>query len=693
MEASQPNAKRKRLSHACTRCRSKKVRCDELEPNCTNCVRANVACVTIDPRTLTAARRREAQSQPAEASPSVLSYALAGTSGNQGVASQSPSQQDLAATADDEAESPAVSSPLLPVLPRFLHGNSLSVLTQWLDLAFARLGMTQRLHSTYKSIRASEKRPSYTGLTLGADDVLPPYAQVASTFSMTMGWLFPMSGGSTEDCNPIPSHPSPLHALMHAVNLAADVSDGARALSERCFGYAYNRLPEILEDTGPSALDSIRVFLLISLYLRWRDDVEKAWQILSLAVASIHNQSLHREHHRTPVPGSQDLFWSVFALDKLLSIELERKPMLTSVECNRALPPASDGRGGSIFRAVVDLSILQDEILDKLQSSRWHEEEAHASQNPTVLRQVVLQKVRLVGELDQKLLRFADNLPHGLRPTDYLYADSDSLPGLTLLAVQYYQAVFLVSRNALLINMQNAQSEIDKSLDGSPNANRLKNGMAVCANAARSILNILNHAEEAGVRSPVLTPYAPLMAMYALTIHIVRRQSPATAKVDLELQATAMNLIKNLISLQQTSGDGQCEKGSGLLQMLDRLHTFSASYISRSTQPGPAPNSTSTPADIFSAANNSERWRPHEMSARVMSPPQSPANQPLPSSGAIPIGAMLNDVGGATSAPGHYASAMPLPDLSNDWFADMGSDMAIDWDELALTLGLPTEWR
>jgi hypothetical protein len=241
--------------------------------------------------------------------------------------------------------------------------------------------------------------------------------------------------------------------------------------------------------------------------------------------------------------------------------------------------------------------------------------------------------------------------------------------------------------------MQNAQSEIDKSLEGSPNANRLKNGMAVCANAARSILNILNHAEEAGVRSPVLTPYAPLMAMYALTIHIVRRQSPATAKVDLELQATAMNLIKNSISLQQTSGDGQCEKGSGLLQMLDRLHTFSASYISRSTQPGPAPNSTSTPADTFSAANNSERWRPHDMSARVMSPPQSPANQPLPSSGAIPIGAMLNDVGGATSAPGHYASAMPLPDLSNDWFADMGSDMAIDWDELALTLGLPTEWR
>jgi hypothetical protein len=691
--ASRPNAKRKRLSHACTRCRSKKVRCDELEPNCTNCVRANVACVTFDPRTLTAARRREAQSQPAEASPSASSYGYAVTASHDEAARQSPAQHDLV-TADDEAESPAVSSPLLPVLPRFLNGNSLSVLTQWLDLAFARLGMTQRLHSTYKMIRASEKRPSYAGLTLRADDVLPSQPKVASAFSATMGWLFPISAGSIEDSAPATIHPSPLHALMYAVNLAADVSDSARALSERCFGYAFNRLPAILEETGDQALDSIRALVLMSVYLRWRDDVERAWQILSLAIASVHNQSLHREHSRTPLAGTQDLFWSVFVLDKLLSIELERKPMLTSAECNRTTPTASNGHDGSMFRAVVDLSMLQDEILEKLQSSRRREEEAHASQNPTVLRQVVQDKLRLVGELDQKLLRFADGLPHGLRPTDYLYADSDSLPGLTFLAVQYYQAVFLVSRNALLINMQSVQSEIDKTFEGSPNLNRLRSGMNVCANAARSILNVLNHAEEAGVRSPVLTPYAPLMAMYGITIHIVRRQSPATAKVDLELQATAMNLIRNSISLQQTSSNGFVEKGSGLLQMLDRLHKFSESYISRSTQPGTAANATSTLNNTSSAPTNAEQWRPHDMSTRVISPPQSPANQLPHTSGALPIGAMLNDIDGATSAPAYYGSTMPLPDLNNDWFMDMGNDaMAIDWDELALTLGLPTEWR
>ena len=75
------------------------------------------------------------------------------TGGLREVEPQEDQAQDGQA-AEDEAESPAVSSPLLPVLPRFLNGNSLSVLTKWLDLEFARLGMTQRLHSNYKTIRA-----------------------------------------------------------------------------------------------------------------------------------------------------------------------------------------------------------------------------------------------------------------------------------------------------------------------------------------------------------------------------------------------------------------------------------------------------------------------------------------------------------------------------------------------------------
>jgi hypothetical protein len=296
--------------------------------------------------------------------------------------------------------------------------------------------------------------------------------------------------------------------------------------------------------------------------------------------------------------------------------------------------------------------------------------------------------LRLVAELDHKLLRFADSLPHGIKPTEYLYADPEALPGVTFLAVQYYQAVFLVSRNALLINMEAVQSEIIRNFGGQPGSNRLKSGMHVCANAARSILNILNHAEEMGVRSPFLTPYAPLMAMYALTIHIVRRQSPATARVDLELQATAMNLIKKHNLLQQST-DKASSKDSGLLQMLERLHSFSASYIQQSSRPQPAVNSTVIPTESPAPVVNVEQWRPGDASTRVISPPQSPANNNPNAHGVSYIDAARPAMY-TTSMPGNAGMAVPPSVFNDDWFTDMGQDaMNIDWDELAMALGLP----
>jgi hypothetical protein len=716
METSQPPTKRKRLSHACTRCRTKKIRCDELEPKCTNCVRSSVNCVTFDPRTLASVQRREAQRQPDTSSPSVSNHALATSSafGDADVPRMSPQNVLPASIAES---SPAESSPLLPVLPRFLNGNSLSVLTQWLDLAFARLGMTQRLHRTYNDIRSREQRPKYASPALSMDEIrdnLSSYADTQRALSASLGQIFPIFENSSRDpalasdgpvelrnipepfpstemleavgqVEPMSGSPTPLHAIMHAISHAARGSDSNRQSAERCFGYAFGQLPTILEAT--EALDSLRALILMSLYLRWRNDVERAWQLLSLAVATVQNHGLHRDH-RTSIQGSQDIFWCVFVLDKLLSVELERKPMLSSADCNRSVSSSSESHGGAIFKSIVDLSKLQDEILEKLLHSRRAEEDAHESQNPTLLDGIIRDKLRLVAELDHKLLRFADSLPHGIKPTEYLYADPEALPGVTFLAVQYYQAVFLVSRNALLINMEAVQSEIIRNFGGQPGSNRLKSGMHVCANAARSILNILNHAEEMGVRSPFLTPYAPLMAMYALTIHIVRRQSPATARVDLELQATAMNLIKKHNLLQQST-DKASSKDSGLLQMLERLHSFSASYIQQSSRPQPAVNSTVIPTESPAPVVNVEQWRPGDASTRVMSPPQSPANH-NPNALGVSYSDAARPAMYTTSMPGNAGMAVPPSIFNDDWFTDMGQDaMNIDWDELAMALGLP----
>ena len=320
MEASQPSAKRKRLSHACSRCRAKKIRCDEQEPKCTNCVRANVSCVTFDPRTLASAQRREAQRQPSAASPTTSNYARPTSSQWGDIGQTSTSPQDGPNIQVSEP-SPAESSPLLPVLPRFLNGNSLSVLTQWLDLAFARLGMSHRLHRTYNEIRAREQRPMYAQIEAGdIRTLLPTYAQAKASLPSSLSQVFPIlepvtldpslaamdvseppylsrispSNGmleAIERASPIPDGPTPIHALLHAVSRAIGAFDSDRRSSERCFAYAFGQLPALLETSH--ALDSLRALVLMSLYLRWRDDIEKAWQILSLAVAFVQKQGLH----------------------------------------------------------------------------------------------------------------------------------------------------------------------------------------------------------------------------------------------------------------------------------------------------------------------------------------------------------------------------------------------------------------
>ncbi|KAL1582207.1 hypothetical protein WHR41_09081 [Cladosporium halotolerans] len=667
MESPRPaNNKRKRLSHACTRCRNRKVRCDESEPSCTNCVRAKARCETFDPRTQTAAVRREAQKQFA-AVPTILQATTEiEESQNHAIDPQAGFPATTHYSNADES-SPALWSPLLPVLPRFLNGNSLAVLTQWLDLAFARLGMSQRLYQTYNNVRSRDQQEER--IIVGCDEaevasLLSGHSPSPTALSGTLSSVLPFVPESLLSHGSYAHDSMPRRALVHALNLSArPVIDDTQSV-ERYFRYAFNNLPAIIASSDP--IESLRALLLIVVYLRWHDDADKAWQILSLAGATVQNHSLHREHRDSPL-GSAEVFWSFFVLDRVLATELERRPMLSSAECNRTFSPGAADDGGRLFKAVVDLAKLQDEILEKLQSSRKAEEDAADS---TALQEVIKDKMRMVADLDTNLLRFADELPHPLKPTEYLYADVETLPGLTFLTVQYYQTVFLVSRNALLLNTEALKSEVDRNF-GAQASNRLRSGINVCVNAARSILNVLNHAEETGVRSPLITPHAPLMAMYALTVHIVRRQSPATAKVDLELQATAVNLIRKYLS-RQPSRDNSAAQEPRLVIMLEKLHKFSESYVLQSS-PKNAPRS--------------DQLRPETFPDTAMPSPQSPTSAARPTdAGTTSAGTGMPD--DMNSGLGDMA---PLQDLGDEWFSGMGlGTMSMDWDEVALALGLPS---
>lgn len=87
---------------------------------------------------------------------------------------------------------------------------------------------------------------------------------------------------------------------------------------------------------------------------------------------------------------------------------------------------------------------------------------------------------------------------------------------MPFLALQYWQTVLLLHRNAILLNSALVISSAEKYCANKPYRSRIRNGYSICCNAARSITSILNDSNECGATSILLSSFAPLIAVYAL---------------------------------------------------------------------------------------------------------------------------------------------------------------------------------
>jgi hypothetical protein len=122
---------------------------------------------------------------------------------------------------------------------------------------------------------------------------------------------------------------------------------------------------------------------------------------------------------------------------------------------------------------------------------------------------------------------------------------------MPFLALQYWQTIFLLHRNALLLNPTIVTGSADKHCANKPYRFRIKSGYSICCNSARMIVSILNDTYEHEASSVLRSSYAPLTAVYALVsiwtrslsynsdsnqgIHILRNPRLGLAKADLEV--------------------------------------------------------------------------------------------------------------------------------------------------------------
>lgn len=429
--------KRKRLNHACERCRNQRVRCDDRQPRCTRCTKAGAHCITRDPRNPgTVVVRHEATRRPREANSTVVTSASPVTvipedaidarialsrppeqTPNGRVIQQPTSLQNL-----NGSSHPLPTEARLPALPRFVNGNSLYILTQWLDLALARLNHGHRFSHLCTSIQAARSLQHVEISPVSGAEIQLAYQQphIVDRYLTTVHTVFPLltSDFWTRLGAPSDSHDSSstteINIILQALVVATSKphENGPDSLMRRCLQYAFARLYLIL--SGRS-VEGVVGLILMSIIFRGQNDTEMAFHLLSLASSLGKTLGLHRKDLLSSNTSrgaksydTSSIWWSLYVLDKIVALELERTPLIDDHDCNQELP--SNNEKSIILDKLVELSRLQHLILKELHKGRNAEESPDVS-----VEQVIIEKIRTAGTLDSKLLAWEKSLPFDLR--------------------------------------------------------------------------------------------------------------------------------------------------------------------------------------------------------------------------------------------------------------------------------------
>lgn len=435
--------KRKRLSTACTRCRNRKVRCDDKLPACTNCQKAGAQCVTQDLRYPNVeVQRREAQSQPYSPSKLIPAKETPQSTGSESTNVQSSSigetdrsRFNLSSSngrPQQDSNANGLYSGPLPAIPRFISGNCLFILTQWLDLAFARIGLPERFSWQYRAnkLRTEDhlirEVTSPQMRTSGWDS---ENEALVNRFLATVNLVFPvldvqdsvLAGAGDTNASAGTDDSTVVETTRLLVLAAGAFGNGTTSeMCSRVLSFAFSKLTVLIQD---ESIYSISALVLMAILFRSRDDTEMAWRMLANAVPKAQTLGLDTRH---PVqsrhwPGRSSrqqcicTWWSLFILDKVLCIEMQRPPLVRDCFCDQEIPVVPAGGPETQVRqrcieAIIALAKIQGKVCERLLACTRAEESGELT-----LEQIIREKLRTGGELDQLLLEWVEHLSSDLR--------------------------------------------------------------------------------------------------------------------------------------------------------------------------------------------------------------------------------------------------------------------------------------
>ncbi|GLA06846.1 hypothetical protein AnigIFM60653_007794 [Aspergillus niger] len=261
------------------------------------------------------------------------------------------------------------------------------------------------------------------------------------------------------------------------------------------------------------SLESVQALLLFSITLRVRDQLSPAWDMLMIAISMAQTLGLgDPDALRHSIPereadssmASRRTWWMLYVFEKFLAFDSGRRSTLgnqslSSLERDAPAKPLECGQATKPQGYECYLTSLAN-VLHEMQDRSWRtwKREYLDARSDLDSRE---SKIRATGAIESLLWKWRSSLP------------------------PEYQ-IFVLYRNALLLDWSEVKREVDRFGSKEPWHLRIRNGPQICLEAAKDMTNLQVAVTESAAPSFLAVATSPLPAAYVLLIYI--RCQPAS---------------------------------------------------------------------------------------------------------------------------------------------------------------------
>lgn len=219
--------------------------------------------------------------------------------------------------------------------------------------------------------------------------------------------------------------------------------------------------------------------------------------ILSATARLGHAIGLHRSLSDAIISADQveerrNLFWTIYTIDKDISLQSGSPPMIHDQDIGVALPEENSQvvryPSGKVrldtFLIAAKLALIESRIYMELYSTRSRTKSAK-------------QRMKSVSTIDADLQKWKDSVPLEIRPEHEIQCDEAQLLPVMVFHFKYYNCLITMHRASMNHGPWNEQAvdleldHVDRDLNP-----RVYRSEAICVDAARNVIDLLDYFDE-----------------------------------------------------------------------------------------------------------------------------------------------------------------------------------------------------